>query len=955
MAEIRKSSLDLNTYRSVVLPNALRCLLVSDPTTDIAAASLDVHVGSLSDPTETQGLAHFLEHMLFMGTEKYPEENYYDSFLKRNAGSSNAYTSGEDTNYHFKVAKDKLHQALDIFGQFFIAPLFSASCTEREMNAVDSEYKKNIKNDSRRFYHLFKSTAKQGSPMSQFSTGCLETLKQPNIRESLLAFYQNHYTANRMTLAVYGAESLDELEVYVREIFSAVPNYDYPDAYSSVPAPYDGSVLSTVTRMVPIKNLNEIKLMWILPSVIGLYETKPQHYLGQLLGHEGKGSILSMLSKLNLATELSAGSEGYQFKNFSCFFIDIKLTEQGLVEYLTVLRVVGAYLALLRERGVQEWVFNETKLIYEAEFQYKSKSTPLNIVKSISKDMHRYPAEHILDGPELLFCFDEVKIKEFLNLMTPENCRVYLLSQSYADCTDQASLWYGTQYRVDPFSSEIVEALNTKEFQHQNYVLDLPPRNPYIPTNLEVLPPGTEALPKLIFSDQGQLVWHKQDDTFKRNKMLGLLNIETNELAFPFSDFTRLVAKIWIKLFNEKFREEDYMASQAGLQLSYDIEPRGISLGVDGFSQNSDKYFQRILQSLVALEISEEDQAVYEVFKREVERSLSNHYFSQPYTQCFSTISDIRLVHGYSPISAMQKILSKITLQDVIGFNKTWLARLRLEWLILGNMTAEEALAMTEACSKIFRERGTQFMPEDERTGLRHVIYPMKSVSEIKSNLYFEKYLFDDSQPDSAVLCEWQFGHANLQAHAALLIIENYLKEPCFNTLRTQEQLGYLVFSGLTRRRLVLSYYICVESPVACCAKLNERVSAFMQKMVGEIRNLTQESFEEYVNSVHTSLTKKDTSLKEQFEYFQSELQMTPVEFENRVKLAEAVRNTTKEQMLEVFDRLFLSQSRRLDIELVSHAHRTEQDGASADRDKVTNIAKFRRTLAIFPEVPARL
>jgi len=62
---------------------------------------------------ELPGLAHFLEHMLFMGTEKYPEENDYSKFLAENGGSSNAYTSSDHTNYYFDVSPKELNGALD--------------------------------------------------------------------------------------------------------------------------------------------------------------------------------------------------------------------------------------------------------------------------------------------------------------------------------------------------------------------------------------------------------------------------------------------------------------------------------------------------------------------------------------------------------------------------------------------------------------------------------------------------------------------------------------------------------------------------------------------------------------------------------------------------------------------------------------------------------------------------
>ena len=74
---IIKPATDQRSYKYVKLPNEMRCLLISDPEADKSAASLDVRVGSALDPSPLYGTAHFLEHMLFQGTEKYPLENEY--------------------------------------------------------------------------------------------------------------------------------------------------------------------------------------------------------------------------------------------------------------------------------------------------------------------------------------------------------------------------------------------------------------------------------------------------------------------------------------------------------------------------------------------------------------------------------------------------------------------------------------------------------------------------------------------------------------------------------------------------------------------------------------------------------------------------------------------------------------------------------------------------------------
>jgi hypothetical protein len=74
---------------------------------------MTVQVGNMEDPRELPGLAHFCEHMLFLGTAKYPEEGSYKHFLKEHGGGSNASTSAEATKYFFYVRHAFLEEALD--------------------------------------------------------------------------------------------------------------------------------------------------------------------------------------------------------------------------------------------------------------------------------------------------------------------------------------------------------------------------------------------------------------------------------------------------------------------------------------------------------------------------------------------------------------------------------------------------------------------------------------------------------------------------------------------------------------------------------------------------------------------------------------------------------------------------------------------------------------------------
>jgi len=107
----------------------------------MAYASIAVNAGSFNDPKDRQGLAHFLEHMIFMGSEKFPQEDAYSEHISKNGGTCNAYTEFEWTNYQFQVTYSGLEKALDMAAALFTSPLLLEDAVDREINAVESEFK----------------------------------------------------------------------------------------------------------------------------------------------------------------------------------------------------------------------------------------------------------------------------------------------------------------------------------------------------------------------------------------------------------------------------------------------------------------------------------------------------------------------------------------------------------------------------------------------------------------------------------------------------------------------------------------------------------------------------------------------------------------------------------------------------------------------------------------------
>lgn len=177
-----KPDRDRRDYRYIKLGNNLRVLLVSTKNTcnneensaSVEAAAVHVQAGHFDD--EIAGISHFNEHMVFLGTEKFPGEEDYEGWLSKFGGYSNAYTDMEDTNYYFSITTQQsdsecvsegLAGALDRFAQFFIAPRFEESMVERELRAIDSEYRNGKTSDAWRNYQLLKSIANPKHPFSK--------------------------------------------------------------------------------------------------------------------------------------------------------------------------------------------------------------------------------------------------------------------------------------------------------------------------------------------------------------------------------------------------------------------------------------------------------------------------------------------------------------------------------------------------------------------------------------------------------------------------------------------------------------------------------------------------------------------------------------------------------------------------------------------------------------------
>ncbi len=208
-----------------MLPNGLRLHLAHDPAASRAAAWLRVAAGSHDEPSAHPGLAHFLEHLSFLGGAAFPGDERLMPWLQVRGGQVNASTRGRTTDYFFEVTAEHLGAGLARLIDMLARPLLDIDAQRREREVLEAEYLARSADEQTLIDAALALGLPAGHPLRRFAAGRRDSLALENdaFQRALREFHAAHYHAGNCQLWLQGPQALDELERLAQRACADLP------------------------------------------------------------------------------------------------------------------------------------------------------------------------------------------------------------------------------------------------------------------------------------------------------------------------------------------------------------------------------------------------------------------------------------------------------------------------------------------------------------------------------------------------------------------------------------------------------------------------------------------------------------------------------------------------------------------------------------------------------------
>ncbi|HBS7101855.1 pitrilysin [Klebsiella pneumoniae] len=926
---IRKSEKDTRQYQAIRLDNDMVVLLVSDPQAVKSLSALVVPVGSLQDPADHQGLAHFLEHMTLMGSQKYPQPDSLAEFLKLHGGSHNASTAPYRTAFYLEVENDALDGAVDRLADAIAAPLLDKKYADRERNAVNAELTMARTRDGMRMAQVSAETINPAHPAAHFSGGNLETLSdKPGspVLDALHTFRDSWYSANLMKAVIYSNKPLPALARMAADTFGRVPNRQISRPEITVPVVTDAQK-GIIIHYVPAMPRKVLRVEFRIDNNSDRFRSKTDELVTYLIGNRSPGTLSDWLQKQGLAEGIRADSDPVVNGNSGVLAISATLTDKGLAHRDEVTAAIFSYLDLLRTQGIDKRYFDELAHVLALDFRYPSINRDMDYVEWLADTMIRVPVEHALDVVNIADQYDPQAIKDRLAMMTPQNARIWYISPQ--EPHNKTAYFVDAPYQVDKISEQTFA-----DWQHKSQAiqLQLPALNPYIPDDFTLIKSDKAwPHPQLILDEPTLRVVYAPSQYFASEPKADISLVLRNPQAM---DSARRQVM---------FALNDYLAGIALDQLSNQAAVGGISfstgannglmVNANGYTQHLPALFSDLLQGYFSYTPTEEQ---LEQAKSWYAQMMDSAEKGKAYDQAIMPIQMVSQV-PYFQREVRRALLPSITLKEVLDYRANLKTRGRPELMVIGNMTADAATTLARQIQQQLGADGNEWCRNKDVVVNRQQLAIFNKAG---------------NSTDSALAAVFAPPNVDEFSSTAASTLLGQIIQPWFyNQLRTEEQLGYAVFAFPMNVGRQWGMGFLLQSSDKQPASLWQRFQAFFPTAEAKLRAMKPEEFAQLQQAVISQMLQAPQTLGDEASKLSKDFDRGNMRFDSRDKVVAQIKLLTPQKLADFFHQTVVDPQGMTILSQISGSQNGKADYAQPKGGKVwENVSALQQSLPLMRE-----
>jgi insulysin len=395
----------------------------------------------------------------------------------------------------------------------------------------------------------------------------------------------------------------------------------------------------------------------------------------------------------------------------------------------------------------------------------------------------------------------------------------------------------------------------------------------------------------------------------------------------------------------------------AGLHCEFSNSRKGLSIHVSGYNDKASVLLKRVVEAanqICKADTCDKTELTHELFERiqeKLEKQWLAFLVAQPYQHAMYA-ADLCLEQPKWHFKSQMECIKELNRGDLIRFSKQVFARMHLEVLVHGNVTAQEAKDMGQILLDGWKPSRALTLPE-----IRVVQLPQQK--QFAETVY-RMLGWNEPDSNSVVANIYQIGEMGTRENATLSVLGQLVREPAFNQLRTEEQMGYIVFSQVkTIGDNIKGLLLLVQGDTYDPIHMDERIEIFLDNFRDTVVAMSDEDFTDNIAAVCQTLLEKKKNLIEESSGYWNVISNQTYRFRRLQEIAEQAQNITKTDVLCLFDRYVLRTSphrRRLSVQVFGCNHRDrinvnkEMDDTNGKKILwVDDPVEFARVQPLFP------